>query len=370
MTSKFNFESQREQSAIKTDIVTKYFDAWSKIMKIRSSNNRIAYIDLFSGPGIYEDGTESTPIHILKHIINDPTLRKITVTFFNEKDPDLYFKLKSNITSLSGIKELTYPPQINNESIDYNTPESFNFNLVPCFSFIDPSGYVGLSLNLIKSLSKDFGSDIIFFFNYNDINRGLSNPSVENHMIELFGKQRCQYIKRTLHTISDPHTRELFIVNQMSEAIKDIEVPYVIPFRFQKTSENRTSHYIIFATKHILGYTIMKDIMYKAGEKDSNGIGRYEYIPTQDRQKNIQLSILDFFNTPLDQLKNDLCSKYAGQELFVGKLIRLDIPYTKFVSKQYKTVLKELEKEGRITCIPPQSERRSNTLGDRTLIIF
>lgn len=369
MTSKFNFDSQREQSAIKTEIVTKYFDAWSKIMKNRT--DRIAYIDLFSGPGIYEDGTESTPIHILKRIIGDPILRNITVTFFNEKDPDLYFKLKNNITSLPGVEGLRYFPKIGNESIDYNTPERFSFNLIPCFSFIDPSGYAGLSLNLIGSLSKDFGSDIIFFFNYNDINRGLSNPSVKNHMAELFGEQRYQYIKRTLRSIDDPCTRELFIVNQMSEAIiKDIEVPYVIPFRFQKTGESRTSHYIIFATKHIRGYTIMKDIMYKIGEKDFNGIGRYEYIPTQDRQKNIQLSILDFFNTPLDQFKNYLCSKYKGRRLSVKELIDIDTPYTKFVSKQYKTVLKELEKEGMIICVPPQSKRRADTLSDKTLIIF
>ncbi len=56
MSSNFNFEEQKEQSAIKTEIVTKYFNAWATILV--KHFQKIAYVDLFAGPGIYEDGSK------------------------------------------------------------------------------------------------------------------------------------------------------------------------------------------------------------------------------------------------------------------------------------------------------------------------
>jgi len=56
------FDESREQSQIKARIVTKYFWAWAKVISpsTRARGNRIAYIDLFAGPGRYEDGTEGS----------------------------------------------------------------------------------------------------------------------------------------------------------------------------------------------------------------------------------------------------------------------------------------------------------------------
>ena len=64
MPSNF-FDESEEQSAIKTAIVSKYFMAWAQVIipSAEKHDNRIAYIDLFCGPGRYKDGTESTPIH-------------------------------------------------------------------------------------------------------------------------------------------------------------------------------------------------------------------------------------------------------------------------------------------------------------------
>ena len=60
------FEEQSEQSLVKTTLVTKYFGAWATIMMSRRYIDKIAYIDLFAGPGRYNDGTPSTPLRILR----------------------------------------------------------------------------------------------------------------------------------------------------------------------------------------------------------------------------------------------------------------------------------------------------------------
>jgi hypothetical protein len=60
------FTEQKEQSLIKARIVEKYFWVWANVViptakQISPKNPRIAYIDLFAGPGRYEDGSKSTP---------------------------------------------------------------------------------------------------------------------------------------------------------------------------------------------------------------------------------------------------------------------------------------------------------------------
>ncbi|MGE0405944.1 MAG: three-Cys-motif partner protein TcmP, partial [Candidatus Korobacteraceae bacterium] len=65
MMSTSFFQESKEQSQIKARIVSKYFWAWAKVIiptAKRQHASRIAYIDLFAGPGRYEDGTLSTPL--------------------------------------------------------------------------------------------------------------------------------------------------------------------------------------------------------------------------------------------------------------------------------------------------------------------
>lgn len=367
MTTHFNFAEQREQSAIKTEIVTKYFDAWSKILSQRFS--KLAYIDLFAGPGIYDDGSESTPIIILKEIIKSPELRSKFVVCLNDKNIDNYQKLVSNISKLEDITLLKYSPKISNSEVTYDTPAEFNFSKIPCFCFIDPAGYNGLSLELLKVFGQDYGSDIIFFFNYNDINRALSNNRVTYNMKQLFGESHYQSLISKIDGQSGQN-RESIIVNEMSEAIREIGLKYPLPFRFQTEGKKRTSHYIIFASKNITGFNIMKDIMYKIGEKDFNGIGQFEFIPSCNKQDNVQLSIVDLYSTPFEQFKEDLCQRYLGKTLSMENLYMQDSPNTQFIKKQYKQALIELEMDNLITCDKPYLERRKGTLSDKTIIKF
>jgi three-Cys-motif partner protein len=86
------FNEQKEQSLVKATIVSKYFDAWSSVIIATQkkypnrSSNKIAYIDLFAGPGRYLDGSQSTPLRILQNAIQNPDIRERLVTLFNGKD--------------------------------------------------------------------------------------------------------------------------------------------------------------------------------------------------------------------------------------------------------------------------------------------
>jgi three-Cys-motif partner protein len=171
-TDKF-FEESREQSAVKTAIVSKYFWSWSKVIMpqaMKGKEKKIAYLDLFAGPGRYEDGTKSTPLIILEKAIEDEQMSRMLVTLFNDKDENNAQGLQTAINALPGIGKLKFPPEVWNKEVGSEMVKIFSsMRLVPTLFFVDPSGYKGLSLQLVNSVLKDWGCDCIFFFNCNRI---------------------------------------------------------------------------------------------------------------------------------------------------------------------------------------------------------
>lgn len=73
MSNNSFFDEPKEQSLIKARIVEKYFWAWAKVITptAKKAANKIAYIDLFAGPGRYKDGSKSTPIKVLETAISE-----------------------------------------------------------------------------------------------------------------------------------------------------------------------------------------------------------------------------------------------------------------------------------------------------------
>ena len=196
------FDEQAEQSHVKTAIVSKYFFAWAKVISgavKRHANPRIAYIDLFAGPGRYKDGAKSTPLFILEQAIRDPVLRNTLVTLFNDKESANSGSLQDEINALPGIETLKFAPEVNTEEVGQQMVELFEkTKFVPTLFFADPWGYKGLSLRLINSVLKNWGCECIFFFNYGRVNAGLSNPTVKEHMDALFGVDRAESLRRDL----------------------------------------------------------------------------------------------------------------------------------------------------------------------------
>ena len=186
------FDESTEQSLVKATIVSKYFVAWATVVMPRTRSGRIAYIDIFAGPGRYKDGTKSTPLLVLERAIADPKMGKMLVSFFNDADRANCHALEKAINDLPGFENLTHRPSVHNYLVGSELVASFgSLRDVPTLFFIDPWGYKGLSLRLINSVLRNWGSDCILFFNYNRINMGLTNPLVKEHLDALFGEERA-----------------------------------------------------------------------------------------------------------------------------------------------------------------------------------
>lgn len=160
------FDSPEQQSIVKTQLVAKYFGAWAKIMLRRANRagGQIAYVDLFSGPGEFNDGTESTPLWVLNYARKDPSLCTNLVTVFNDKNRAYVEQLRSKIDALHGIERLTHRPIVTNNEVGPAVIDLVHrADRVPTLFFVDPWGYKGLSLELAGNAIKRWGCDCIFF---------------------------------------------------------------------------------------------------------------------------------------------------------------------------------------------------------------
>ncbi len=350
------FEETKEQSLVKATIVSKYFYAWSKVMvnQVKKRNeNKIAYVDLFAGRGYYEDGTKSTPLLVLERTIQDTDLREMLVTIFNDKDPANAKALEIAISRMAGIDVLKYKPQIYNDEVGEELVKELEQNhFVPTLFFVDPYGYKGLSLRLIGALIKDWGCDCIFFFNYNRINPGLNNPAVEEHMNALFGEERARQLKEKLKSLK-PYGRELTIVEEIAEALNEMGGNCVLPFCFKNDRGTRTSHHIIFVSKHPLGYGIMKDIMAKESSNSSKGVPSFMYCPATRRQ-----ALLFEFSRTTEELGQMLITDFAGRTLTMKQIYEEHNIGKPFILKNYRDILIQLESSGKIKADPPADKRR------------
>lgn len=367
------FDEQREQSEVKAKIVAKYFDAWSKVMlgarRKFGHFQRLAYIDLFAGPGRYKDGTKSTPLMVLERAIAQPELAKALVTMFNDRDAENVASLQSEIERLEGYHTLKHPPVIYCSEVGEDAQKMLsNTRQCPTFTFIDPFGYKGLSRGIIQSIIKDWGCDCVVFFNYARINAGLNNDAVRHHMDALFGHQRVDNMRDAM-TQMKPHEREAYVLESLASALKDLGAKLVLPFKFRRADGSRTSHSLVFVTKDEKGYEIMKDIMARESSTEDQGVASFAYSPADARNP-----LLFSLSRPLEALADDLSTSFAGRTVRMVDVYKghhIDTPY---ILKNYKHALCELEAAGRVTCVPPADKRRKiggkATMGDDVRLTF
>jgi len=349
------FDEPLEQSKIKSQIVVKYFDAWAKI--IEGHKEKIAYVDLFAGQGYYEDGTESTPLLILKKSLENPKIAQKLIIEFNDQNKQYVESLQKAVDQLEGIENLSNKPKFSSIRISKEIAERYDKINISTLFFLDPWGYKGVSLDLIKVAIKAWASECLLFFNYKRINMDLQKASVDKNINELFGKARADILRRRISSMQ-PYEREETIIQEFCEALKEMGGKYTLPFCFRDRKQDRTSHYLIHVSKDRLGYGLMKEIMDRYSIKDIDGVPTFTFDP-----KN-QLSLN--FNRPFQELAEWISKDFKGQVRKVGDIYSEHQMKTRFTKRNYKDALLLLEEQSKIK-VDISSERRPIRSGKRTL---
>jgi three-Cys-motif partner protein len=308
---------------------------------------------------------------VLDTILANPDLASRMVTLFNDKDSANIESLKKAIAEVPGIERLKYAPDFYNEEVGDEIAKMFSReSIVPTFFFVDPWGYKGLSLNLVSSIIKDWGCDCVFFFNYNRVNMGINNDVIKPHMASLYGDDRLNRLRGLLPDTLSAEEREVIVVQELCEALRQNGSRFVLPFRFKNDSGARTSHHLIFLSKNFRGYEIMKEIMAKESSDTKDGVANFEYNPRDMHYK--QGTLFDLLSRPLDDLQGMLIEKYKGQTIDFLRLYEehsVDRPYIK---KNYKDVLRAMLDAALISAVNPKNNKppRKGSFSDEMRITF
>ena len=358
------FDTPTVASAKKHRIVSKYVAGWANIVlpKAKAREGKIMYVDLFCGPGQYEDGTPSIPLLILEHVIDTPALCEHLQTVFNDKNKD-YVK-PSKPASRNSPASNGFATNPNSETAPSGATSSRSIKRinVPTLFFADPWGYQGVSIDLIEAALSHWGSDFLFFFNYNRINMNLGSDGMNEPINEFFSAERAEQLRATIARLG-PAQREQAILKAMMDAIKGLGAR-AEKFTYRSETGTRTTHHLVCVSKHPQGIALFKEISAKESTRFDDNVPSLDHNPGTDPAQGLLFS-------PLTQLEEELVTTFAGKILTTEEIYHEHHNGRPYVIKNYRQALLHLEETGAVQIDPPRVTRRQpDTLPGTARITF
>ncbi len=344
--------------------MTEYFGAWSKVISSRAKD-RIAYVDLFAGPGKYQDGCTSTPLRILGTAINNPELRKSLIAILNDRDISIASELQANVNALPQIETMVHKPRVLNEEVSMDLATFLTtIRFVPTLSFIDPWGFRGLTLQLIYALLRGWGCDIIFFLNFDGIRRALYHADSQKHLVQLLPHSDIHSFRNNLSN-SAGRKRESMIVEEIDKNLRVAGAKYIVKLCFKRQASNATSHYLYFVCKHHKGFEIMNGIMSKKSSKSVDGVPNFIFDPKcRSMQEEMEYGVL------IEQLASELATDYSNKEVTALEAFWNQKYQRQYVKSNFKTALQLLIDRGLADRKIAEDQRRSPSLTYKSVVVL
>jgi three-Cys-motif partner protein len=347
------FKNQTPSSRIKANIVAEYFPQYCKII-LKKPQQEIRYLDLFAGPGIYDDGNLSTPLLIANSCAKDAVLSKKVRLLFN--DNRYSNQLKENFERLFPVGTFFYEPIFGDKTVgeneritSYLTKNTKTPNPYPTLLFFDPWGYKGIDTLVLCKFLENWGNELFLFVNIKRIHAAIENNKFDELMISLFPTS-IKEIKKERRYKSSVYERLALIMdnlaNEFKKAVKG--TLYHCAFKFQEETSNTTSHYIVHFTKHSKGYELAKQVYYDFDnigaslDKDGNYTFDAKKMDVQSG------SSLMFGDQNIDNLSNQLEKKYKGRIITARELFEGHHPTTKYCASHYANTLRDMVDKGKV----------------------
>lgn len=372
-----HFKDYRNQTRVKHEILAAYLEPYFRI--VGTTNKDLMYVDGFAGPGTYtkaESGEvfDGSPLRALKLVAGNATFSRKVSTVFVEVDEYLYRPLKSAVDEFANANPHIRKPRTEcctfAEGVDKLLVEQKG-QLAPTFLFVDPCSVSGTVFETIKRVMACKSSEAFIFFNVDGVRRIAGLSSLSNILIELLGsKTRAEQLFAAFQSTERVDERERMILLGYRQALReDMGVEYSIPFRVESEDQKKTSHYLIHASNHRLGFKIMKEVMWNYGQTEQ-GDRSLEFVQAS------RTNYFPLFDPSFD-VKEEILKSLSGGPQCVN-LYYFDWvfrPNDLLCQPAYRQALLELEAKGKIEVLDkdgrtpkPASKRRRHkgkpTLGE------
>ena len=359
------YEQRTERSRVKGEIVENYFEAWANVIQGAAKRGGriplIGYVDLFCGPGKYDDGTASTPLLVLEKCLKRPQISKYVKIVFNDKNREYVADLERTVSNLPDIHALANFPEFHNTESEEGLLHILNsVSRIPSLYFIDPWGYKGLTSHLLGSALAGWGCDCVFFFNYNRINMAIGNDDFLNHMQALFTEELLDELRVEVKGLK-PSKRETVVLQTLEESIKLAGGKLTLPFRIKAANSRKTMQHIILATKDFKGYEMMRDIMSKRSSRIESGVASLEFDSITHGDE-LQFELI----SRIDDLESLLLRAFVNQTLSMGEIFKTHSIGKPYIKSNYKEAIRRMEQRELVKC-DPEAQLRPMRKGKRTV---
>jgi three-Cys-motif partner protein len=348
------FKIQTSSSRIKAKIVAEYFPRYCRII-LKKQQKEIRYLDLFAGPGMYEDGNHSTPLLLAKSCAEDSNLVQKVHLMFN--DNEFADQLKHNFLNCFPSGTFKFEPRFGNKTVGedddlkkYLMKDLPSPNPHPTLLFFDPWGYKGIDTLVLAKFLRGWGNEIFLFVNIKRIHAAIENGKFDELMQALFPTSIDQIKTDRKYKAINVHERLVLIMDNLANEFKKAVngTLHHCSFKFQEEDSAATSHFIIHFTKHSKGYELVKQIYY-----DFDNIGatlEKEDTYTFDAKK-MDSSIhtgLDFGDQNVAALSKQLLDKYKGRAITAKALFDEHQVCTSWCGTHYAKTLRDMAEKGSV----------------------
>ena len=383
------YAQQTDKSRIKTMIVTEFFKAYFPIINnsVGQKAREIIYIDLFSGPGCFENGDPSTPLALL-NLINafqlDDIRNKLRIVL-NDENSKFVEKLKTIVNNHEVKSRLKFEPVITNMKAGEVDLKVYTYKNVPIFSFIDPWGYKDVSADQTWALVKNIGSDCVLFFNSNRFLMDIPKESQSCHFKPIFGDQLPEVVKIVFDVTMGQKQKTQKIVELFSKNLCNVMAKssymgfklFVLPFCVAADDKEKTSHHIVFITKNHKAIIEMKKVMLKNTNRDNIQLGfdskeqlEISLFGRADFSEDVIVNLIkQHFRNNYDCFYKEWTIASLLEELDLNSMISVN-QVTPYSFEEIKKVLKLLERNGAIDIkVEANQKIRDKITNERKFII-
>jgi len=308
------FEKKETQTVSKHNILENYLKPWIKILSSRGWVNKLYYVDAFAGPGKFSTGEEGSPV-IGARLLREcwkPQINYCCICI--EKDEKRVSELETELNEFRDKVDIKIYPGEFDDKINEVIKEIGGH---PALFFIDPEGFSGMRFSSIEKVLNLSHKEILINFQYNAIQRWLKAEKVEKTISDLFGTDNwIDVVEKGLQRTRKE--RALIELYKSQLRAKGYHVWY---FRNKFPQKNRTFYYLVYATKYLTGFKIMKEVIFKEKSRRYFEPNLFEEVEFAEFQKR-------------------LLEKYKGRRVLYNEVLVYVLQETNYLKKDLESVIK------------------------------
>jgi three-Cys-motif partner protein len=359
-----------DHTRAKHALLSRYIKAWLSILgrsgRRALGRGELVIVDAFAGKGRYLGGEPGSPLifrEIAGQVAADDRVDDVELFFI---EPNL-----ANYQDLvAALAERGPPARVTEQPVARTQFERAAVRILellrgrPSFWFIDPFGFSGLPLALLRQILRQPRSELFITFMSRDMNRFLDVEQHRQASMQTLGLSD-EAFERALDAVKASKKREFALRDLYLRRLQEgAGAKFVWPARIVSRGADETIYYLVHASNHIKAFREMKDATYELWGD------RYAFLGREDYEIRSQLE-LPLFETGQAALKRVLAQVFAGRELSYQQLTDEAYPdprFRMFIDRHFREALVGMIAEGGVRKQAVSTKRPLAVSGDDRLI--